>query len=114
MHFPCRCESNTSTLTDLIHREIESLQLGAASQEIRRNLLGGVLAHIEQLDLRKAQRKAKLPDTITEKRNGAAFTGLERDACLLKKIHSSLPLADVGRVRKEGPRTDPSKHSSSS
>lgn len=69
MHFPCRCESNTSTLTDLIHREIESLQLGAASQEIRRNLLGGVLAHIEQLDLRKAQRNVKLPDTITEKRN---------------------------------------------
>lgn len=66
---PADFESNTSRLTDFIRRSIESFQFGAASQEICRNLLHVVLAHIQQLDLRKAQRNAKFPYTITEKTN---------------------------------------------
>lgn len=66
---PADFESNTSRLTDFIHRSIESFQFGAASQEICRNLLHVVLAHIQQLDLRKAQRNTKFPYTITEKTN---------------------------------------------
>lgn len=66
---PADFESNTSRLTDFIHRSIESFQFGAASQEICRNLLHVVLAHIQQLDLRKAQRNTKFLYTITEKTN---------------------------------------------
>lgn len=61
-------EFHPSTLTDLIHRDVEGLQFGAASQEAWRNLLQVVLAHVEQLDLREAQRDTKLGYTVPGKR----------------------------------------------
>ena len=63
-------ESNNQlmALTDFVHGNIQSFQFGAAGQEVWRNILHAVLAHIEQLDLRQTQRHAQLGYTVTEKR----------------------------------------------
>lgn len=55
-------------LTDFVHRDTESFQFGAAGQEVCRNVLHTVLAHIKQLDLRQTERRTKLSYTVTEKR----------------------------------------------
>lgn len=54
--------------TEFVHRDIQSFQFGAASQEICRNILHTVLAHIKQLNLRQTKRCAQLSDTVSEKK----------------------------------------------
>lgn len=55
-------------LTDFVHRDTESFQFGAAGQEVWRNVLNTVLAHIQQLDLRQTERLTQFSYTVTEKR----------------------------------------------
>lgn len=55
-------------LTDSVRGGAERLQLGAAAQEVRRNVLHAVLAHVEQPDLRQTQRRDELGQTVPERR----------------------------------------------
>lgn len=58
----------STVLTDFVHGDIESFQFWAAGQEVRRNILHTVLAHVKRLDLRQTQRHTKLSYTVTEKK----------------------------------------------
>lgn len=61
-------------LTDYVHGCIECFQFGATSQEVWRNVLHAVLAHIKQLDLRQTKRCAKLSYAVTENENAIRHT----------------------------------------
>lgn len=54
------------TLTDFIHGDIKSFQLGAVGQEVGGDALHVVLAQVERLDLRQTQRHVQLIYTVTE------------------------------------------------
>lgn len=64
-------------LTEFVHGDIKSFQFGAAAQEICRNILHAVLAHINQLNLRQTNRCAQLSDTVSEKKKKIVFTILQ-------------------------------------
>lgn len=64
-------------LTEFVHGDIKGFQFGAAAQEICRNILHAVLAHIKQLNLRQTKRCAQLSDTVSEKKKKIVFTILQ-------------------------------------
>lgn len=63
-----RFVSQSVTLTEAVRRGIKRLQLGAAAQELRTDILHAVPAHVQQLHLGQAQRCAQLSDAVTEKK----------------------------------------------
>lgn len=68
-------------LTEFVHRDIKGFQFGAAAQEICRNILHAVLAHIKQLNLRQTKRCAQLSDTVSEKKRKNRLYNSADDVC---------------------------------
>lgn len=46
--------------TDFVHWSIQGFQFGAAGQELRRNILNVILAHIQQLQLQEIYSRAQV------------------------------------------------------
>lgn len=81
-----RCCNKSVVLTDFVHGCIEGFQFGAAGQEVRRNILHTVLAHIKQPDLWQALRYAQLSYTVTEKKKKVKLTITQSDINSIKVV----------------------------